>query len=77
MVFRSDTADRSGIGTHLSQLADGIGKLVAHHLQLARLELTDDAKAAGAIVAKMAVYVPFVVVGYALLCAALAFALTA
>jgi uncharacterized membrane protein YqjE len=69
-LFSTET-DR-GIAASLSQLADGIGKLVTQHLQLARIELTEDARALGIAAAKIAAFLPFVLVGYALLCVALA-----
>ncbi|MFZ5471997.1 MAG: phage holin family protein [Myxococcota bacterium] len=57
---------------HLNQLAEGLGRLFSHHLQLAKLELSGDAQAIGAAVARLAVFIPFVVVGYAFLCAGVA-----
>jgi hypothetical protein len=52
-------------------MTDGFSKLVTQHLALARLELMDDARAMGTDVARIAAFVPFVLVGYAFLCAAL------
>jgi hypothetical protein len=69
-LFRTDP-DR-GIAATLTQLADGIQKLITQHLTLARLEISQDARALGKVLARMAVFVPFVLVGYALLCGALA-----
>jgi uncharacterized membrane protein YqjE len=72
MAFLKTDPERSGgIGASLTQLADGIGKLITQHFQLAKLELTEDAKVIGALVARIAVFVPFVLVGYALLMVAL------
>ena len=59
----------------LARIADGLGTLVSEHFALARLELTEEAKAWGGALAKAAVFVPFVLLGYAFLCAALAAAL--
>ena len=70
----SEVFDR-GIGASLGRLADGVSNLVTRHVQLARIEVAADAKALGAVVARMAVYLPFLIVGYATLCAAAAVAL--
>lgn len=67
---RKDDSDGS-IASLVSRMADGMGKLVSQHLALAKLELTEDAKAVGGEVAKVAVFLPFVLVGYALLMVAL------
>ncbi len=72
MGLFDDRSQKTALSAHLSQLADGLGKLVTHHLQLLRLELTDDARVIGGNAARIAAFVPFVLVGYALLCVALA-----
>ena len=61
-----------GIAGTLSNLAEGMSNLVAQHLQLARLEVAADAKAIGVELAKIVIYLPFVLVGYAVLCFAAA-----
>jgi uncharacterized membrane protein YqjE len=66
-----------GIAASLTQLADGLGKLITQHLKLVRIELEEDARVVGSQLARIAVFVPFVIVGYALLCVALAVGLTA
>jgi hypothetical protein len=53
-------------------LAETIGKLVSDHLRLSRLELTDDAMAMGSRIGVIAGFSLVVVVGYALLCGAIA-----
>jgi uncharacterized membrane protein YqjE len=65
------TTDR-GIAALVGRMADGFSRLVTQHLQLARMELVEDAKAMGLSVASLAVFVPFVLVGYFFLCGALA-----
>lgn len=60
-----------GLATLLGRMTDGFSKLVTQHLALARVELMDDARAMGTDVARIAAFVPFVLVGYAFLCAAL------
>ncbi len=61
-----------GVGREIARMADGLGKLLTEHLALAKLELAEDAKVMATQVAKIAAFVPFILVGYALLCAALA-----
>ncbi|HEX8440618.1 MAG TPA: phage holin family protein [Archangium sp.] len=60
-----------GLAALVGRMTDGFSKLVTQHLTLARLELMDDARAVGTDVARIAAFVPFVLVGYAFLCAAL------
>jgi hypothetical protein len=54
----------------LSELADGLGALVGHHLTLARLELAQDARELGVDVGQVVAFVSFLGVGYLFLCAA-------
>ncbi|QRK14167.1 phage holin family protein [Archangium violaceum] len=56
----------------VGRLTDGFSKLVTQHLTLARVELMEDARIMGQDVALIAAFVPFVLVGYAFLCGALA-----
>lgn len=72
--MRKDESDGSIAGL-VSRMADGMGKLVSQHLALAKLELAEDAKAVGGEVAKVAIFLPFVLLGYALLMVALSFVL--
>lgn len=67
-------ANQTGIPALVTRLADGLGKLVTDHITLARLELSEDARAMGGQLARIAVFIPFVLVGYALVCAAIAIA---
>jgi hypothetical protein len=60
-----------GLTTLVVRMTDGFSKLVTQHLSLARLELMDDAREMGTDVAYITAFVPFVLVGYAFLCAAL------
>lgn len=57
-----------GLSARVSQLADGIGNLVQQHLRLARLELKEDARRVGKAGVRLALVLPFLAVGYALLC---------
>lgn len=78
--MRATAGEQMGLGTEqtergltalLGRMTDGFSKLVTQHLALARLELMDDARAMGTDLARIAAFVPFVLVGYAFLCAAL------
>ncbi|MCY1076734.1 phage holin family protein [Archangium lansingense] len=60
-----------GLTVLVGRLTDGFSKLVTQHLTLARVELMEDARVMGSDVARIAAFVPFVLVGYAFLCAAL------
>lgn len=72
--MRKEDSDGS-IASLVSRMADGMGKLVSQHLALAKLELAEDAKVVGGEIAKVAVFLPFVLLGYALLMVALAIVL--
>lgn len=63
---RQDTS----IGALLGRVVDGVSRLVTQHLELARLEIAEDARHLGAGLGRLAVFVPFVLVGYAFVCAA-------
>jgi len=71
MQMGSEQTDR-GISALVGRMADGFSRLVTQHLQLARMELTEDVKATGLDVAMIAAFVPFILVGYAFVCGALA-----
>lgn len=65
------TADRT-ITALVGRMADSFSRLVTQHLQLARMELAEDTRAMGLDAARIAVFVPFVLVGYLFVCGALA-----
>ncbi|AKQ67400.1 Glutamate synthase [NADPH] large chain [Myxococcus hansupus] len=71
MHVGSEQTER-GITALVGRMADGFSRLVTQHLQLARMELTEDVKATGLDVAMIAAFVPFILVGYGFVCAALA-----
>jgi uncharacterized membrane protein YqjE len=71
MHVGSEQTER-GITALVGRMADGFSRLVTQHLQLARLELAEDVKATGLDVAMIAAFVPFILVGYAFVCGALA-----
>ena len=71
MGLGSEQTER-GLSTLVTRLTDGFSRLVTQHLTLARVELIEDARALGMDVALIAAFVPFILVGYAFLCGALA-----
>ncbi len=76
MPLKSKHESDGRIATLLTNIADGFGRLVTEHLALAKLELTDDAAAVGKAMARILVFLPAVIIGYACLCAALVVLLT-
>src|SRR5258708_25162364 len=66
--MRSKDVDGS-ISSLVTRLADALGRLLTEHLELAKLELKGDAKAFATLAGKLAISIPFVLVGYAFLCA--------
>jgi Putative Actinobacterial Holin-X, holin superfamily III len=64
--------ENDGIIALVKETADGFGHLIADHIKLARLELVSDVKAYGRQVGLIAVIVPFLFVGYGLVCLGLA-----
>ena len=84
--MRVTTGEQMGVGSEqtergltslVARLTEGLTRLVTQHLALARAEMMEDARSMGADVALIAVFVPFVLVGYGFLCAAIAVALSA
>lgn len=71
MGFGTEPPER-GLPALLGRVADAMGRLVTQHLTLARLELAEDARQLGQSLGRIALFVPFLVVGYAFLCGALA-----
>src|SRR3954471_11658706 len=69
-------AVEQGIAAQVARIADGLSRLVSQHVALLRLELAEDAKAVGISVGTIAALAPFVLVGYALLCASVAWAVS-
>lgn len=63
------------LGAQLRELFDGLSELTAQHVQLAKLELKDDARFIGARVGVIAALAPLILVGYGFLCVAAALAL--
>lgn len=60
----------------IKETADGFGRLLADHIKLARLELVADVKNYGRQVTLIALIVPIIFIGYAILCVGLAAALS-
>lgn len=65
-----------GIAAQMGRIADGLSRLVSHHITLAKLELAEDARAIGTSVGLIAALAPFVLVGYTLLCGGVAWAIS-
>lgn len=63
------------LGTQLRELVDAFSELVAQHVRLARMELSQDARFVGVRVGLIAAFAPLILVGYGFLCVALALAL--
>jgi hypothetical protein len=70
-----EQSERVGLAAAVARITDAVSRLMSEHLALARVELRDDARAFGLAAARIAVFVPLIVVGYAFLCAAVATAL--
>lgn len=70
MPVESEPSER-GLSALLGRVADGMSRLVVQHLTLARLEVQEDIKVWVQNLARIAVFAPFVVLGYALLTVAL------
>jgi uncharacterized membrane protein YqjE len=75
MIFHDLNDDRR-LTTLLKRTMEGVGHLVSEHLELAKLELKENATAFRSQIGLLMVFGAFVVVGYGFLCAALAVALS-
>ncbi|MGO9830991.1 MAG: phage holin family protein [Myxococcaceae bacterium] len=76
MASSKHTDEAPGVTDLMARLVDGLGELLAQHVALARLELGDEVRSVSRVLATLALVTPLLVVGYALLCLALAFALS-
>ena len=59
----------------VGRLVDGLGQLLAQHVALARLEFSEETRGLGRALGTLALFIPLLVVGYAMLCFGVAFAL--
>jgi hypothetical protein len=75
MAMISERRESDSIVSLLKETVDNLGRLLADHLKLARVELTADAKAYGRRVSLLAVAAGGLLFGYAFACLAGAFAL--
>ncbi|HLT30693.1 MAG TPA: phage holin family protein [Myxococcaceae bacterium] len=66
------SASQGGLGAQLNHIFDGLTRLILQHLDLARLELAAEARTLGNNLARVAAFLPLVMVGYIFLCGALA-----
>ncbi len=71
MGLGTEQTDR-GLTSVLGRMTEGFSRLVTQHLALARAELVEDLRGLGKDTALLVAGVPFVLLGYAFLCAALA-----
>jgi hypothetical protein len=71
MGLGTEQTTERGIAALVGRMTDGFSRLVSQHIELARAELAQDVRGMGLDVASIAVFVPFVLVGYTFLCAAL------
>lgn len=60
------------LGTQLREVVDAFSELVAQHVRLARMELSQDAQFIGLRVGIIAALAPLILVGWGFLCVALA-----
>jgi len=65
----------AGVTDLVGRLVDGLGQLLGQHVALARLELGEEARTLGRTLGTLALFTPLLVVGYAMLCFGVAFAL--
>jgi uncharacterized membrane protein YqjE len=57
----------------LGAIIEGFSDLLQQHIRLAKVELKEDAKQLGGQAGRIAAFAPLILIGYALLCVALAF----
>lgn len=67
--------ERDGVVDLLRETADGLGRLIAEHVSLAKLELLADVRRVGRRLRLILLAVPFLVLGYGMLWLAAAVAL--
>ena len=60
----------------MGRLVDGLGELLAQHVALARVEVGEEVQSVARVAGTVALVTPLLAVGYAMLCLALAFALS-
>jgi uncharacterized membrane protein YqjE len=65
-----------GVTDLVARLVDGLGLLIAQHVALARIELGEEARSVSRTLGTLALFTPLVVVGYAMLCFGVAFAIS-
>jgi len=76
LATQKHTKEAPGVTDLVARLVDGLGELLAQHVALARLELGDEVQAVSRVLGTVALVTPLLAVGYALLCLALALALS-
>jgi hypothetical protein len=71
MRLARDSHKNGRISALLTDVADGVGRLVSEHIALARAELTQELDTWGKSLGRVAASLSLLLVGYAFLCAAL------
>ncbi|HEX4802648.1 MAG TPA: phage holin family protein [Myxococcaceae bacterium] len=71
MRLARNSKRNGGISARLTDVADGVGRLVSEHIALARAELTQELDTWGKSLGRVAGSLSLLLVGYAFLCAAL------
>ena len=69
-------AEAPAVADLVARMVDGLGELLTQHVALARLEVGEEVQAVARVAGTVALVTPLLVVGYAMLCLALAFALS-
>lgn len=75
MQRRSYGEETDGLAALLRETADGLGRLIADHVRLAKLELLVDARTLGRQASLLLIALPLCLVGYLFVCLAGIFAL--
>jgi predicted membrane-bound spermidine synthase len=63
---------RTDLGDLVASLTEGLATLVSRHIALARVEISAEVREAGSVLGQLALFIPFVFIGYVLLQAAFA-----
>jgi uncharacterized membrane protein YqjE len=72
---RREDEQTAGVTDLVARLVEGFGQLLSQHVALARIEIGEEARTIGISLGKLALFGVFLLLGYAMLCFALAFAL--
>jgi uncharacterized membrane protein YqjE len=73
--MKKDEPEQPGVTDLVARLVDDFGQLLAQHVELARIEIAEEARSVSQVLGTLALFTPLLVVGYAMLCFGVAFAL--